>query len=146
MCCFRKLDTILSQIFKLANFFKVQANLAQGNNRKRIDSLECRIKKIQSQNEDESKKIKTELQSKTKPFSDKMKEYIKTSEFEEKFYSWNTDDVDHMLEHKWKLTKGNIDKSIAEKFLQLINEWEMKEQIHEKIHWETIDHYLKRLF
>ena len=130
----------------MANFFKVQANLVQGNNRKRIDSLECRIKKIQSQNEDESEKIRTELQSKTKPFSDMMKEYIKTSEFEEKFYSWNTDDVDQMLEHKWKLTKGNIDKSIAEKFLQLINEWEMKEQIHENIHWETIDHYLKRLF
>ncbi|XP_046839706.1 uncharacterized protein LOC124433902 isoform X1 [Xenia sp. Carnegie-2017] len=142
----QKLDTILSQIFKLANFFKVQANLAQGNNRNRIDSLECRIKNIQSQNEDESEKIRTELQSKTKPFSDKIKEYIKTSEFEEKFYSWNTDDVDHMLEHKWKLTKGNIDKSIAEKFLQLINEWEMKERIHEKIHWETIDHYLKRLY
>ena len=116
---------------------------SQQETRKRMNSIERRMVKIEAQEQEIRKEMEAKLKEKTEWLFGKLKKYIQSSDFEEKFGTWTTCDMPTSRD-TWGETKNNCMKAIEYRFKEMLIEWEDKNRFCAETHRQLVEEFLTR--
>jgi hypothetical protein len=137
------LDLVLSEIFKLADFFARQTDSDASQTRERMNSIEKHIRDIERKKDHLEKDISNSIIDETTTFTDTLREYVNSREFQNRFCDWS-DSFAPPIEDTWSTTKANIKNAIKDRFQEFLQQWDSERQYHARLHRKLVDVFLAR--
>jgi hypothetical protein len=109
----------------------------------RMNTLHRKILMLQEARQQEITELKRTFVDETENIVDALFDYLRSSEFERKFTTWETNEIP-IAEESWKLTKAKIKKALEDRFEIFLTKWEERNGVHAKVHDELVQCFQSR--